>query len=298
MKKIVLLLSAVAAVFLFWFYQKITVDDLPFVKSNEAIPIAIHSIQERPPTFEENFEAQNAVSAEEAHAWAEYEKYKHLLPTEQDFEDMRVASQKRELEDSAQRLYASYSESMLIDLADQGDLMAIKQLYNRYLHALLNDPKAGGVVTIESLDRQQQAHDRVEKYLYEAILHGDRELLERGDRLFVTHPDPVNPANARAVTLDNLAFFEFVGMRGKRWESYHRKISVVNVAEMLNGPLNLSEAEKAAIHNRAQQIYDELESKRIELGLGPFDNSVSQWELKSLESYRQQFPDGLSENDF
>lgn len=197
------------------------------------------------------------------------------------------------------KVYPHYSKAILMDLAEQGDLLAIKELVYRYLHGqpeyLEGDSRE---VTDKNRVLQREWHEQRNKYLYEAILYGDREFLATASPLFSRYVDPADLEENRVVLLEQLGFLEFVGKRGKVMDKYYRATSAVQIYEETYGKLRLTDADKALIRDQAQAIYDGFESKRIEMGLGEFDNSVSDWALGVAETHRRLYEEALGDNVF
>lgn len=292
MKKIVFLISVVTAFFILWIYQKNSTDHTSVTTSSNSFHFAKEDVETahvRSDKKSANDNADTGISEKNISKPDLSEQPGHLQYSEQDLADRRAWIEKREREESTQRLYSSYEESVLIELADQGDLMAVKQLHHRIQQELIEAPQpTGSEMTAEYMQWQQQTVDKMDKYVYEAILLGDRELLGHGARLFQTYLGAGTGTDARARALDSLAFYEFANMRGDVLLGQVGPEGAIRHFERTHGPLQLSDSEKAAVQSRARQIYDELENKRIELGLEPFDNTVSEWELKRAESMRQR----------
>ena len=54
-------------------------------------------------------------------------------------------------------------------------------------------------------------------------------------------------------------------------------------------PTGLSDDDKNIVRERAKKFYDQMEQKRIELGLGPFDNSIPASIQKDYEMQRERY---------
>lgn len=291
MKKIMFLILAVSAFFIVLIYQNNITDNVPVSNSDEIPLYVTKDPQPAPSRLDKkinNADADNENSAQFDESSVINKKDRRLIRTKQEIEEMRAVMEKRELEQSAQSLYSSYSESTLAELAEQGDLMAIKQLHHRVMQEIKDAPRPTGTeLTAEYARWQQETVMKMDKYVYEAILYGDRELLGQGARLFQRSLSTGNTEDARATALDELAFYEFTRMRGDVLGGHLRTEGAVRHFERQHGPLQLSDTEKTAIQGRAEQIYNELERKRMDVGLGPFDNTVAEWELKQVEAMRQ-----------
>lgn len=195
--------------------------------------------------------------------------------SQQDIEDIRQYFENSVSHDRDGKVYTHYSEQILIDLAEQGDLQAIKELAYRYATegpSLIEG--SGGDITNQNIINSQFWHDQTKKYLTKAIVYGDRELLEKA-AIFLADPvDYSDPESIRKATLKKLSFWEFASMRGNHMNKYYGAVNEINVYEGLFGKLNLTAEDKDFIYKNAKKIYDSFEQERINLGLGPFDNSV------------------------
>lgn len=290
MKKIIFFISVVTAFFILWTYQKSFTDNTPVATPNNHSLSATKGREAAPVSSDKKSLHDDVdVSTQSVSARGKSEQLLYSPLTEQDIEETRAWMEKRELDEYARNLYSSYDESVLTELADQGDVVAIKQLYHRSMQELMDASQVSGAeMTAAYIQWQQQLFDKVDKYVYSAILHGDRESLAHGERLFQRYSGAGFDPDTRAMTLDSLAFYEFANIRGDVMLGHIGTEGATRQFERTHGPLQLSAAEKTAIQNRARQIHDEVENKRIELGLGPFDNSVSAWELKRVELMRQR----------
>lgn len=213
--------------------------------------------------------------------------------------EIRASNENSVFVDRDGKVYPHYSKEILMSLAAQGDLRAIKERVYRYLHEkpeyLEGDSRE---VTDKNRALQREWHEQRNKYLYEAVLYGDREFLAAASPMYFRHVDPSDLEANRVVLLEQLGFLEFVGKRGKVMDKYYMAISAVKIYEEMYGKLQLTDADKAFIRDQAKDIYDGFEKKRIEMGLGEFDNSVSDWALEGAEEPRRAYEEALGNNAF
>ena len=78
-------------------------------------------------------------------------------------------------------------------------------------------------------------------------------------------------------------------MRGSLADKYDQQIMFFSTYQHIGLPTSLSEADKNQVRMKAHKIYDELEQKRIELGLGAFDNSIPESARKAYEIQKQRY---------
>ena len=62
--------------------------------------------------------------------------------------------------------------------------------------------------------------------------------------------------------------------------------------------MNLTPDDKQYIYDQAKLIYDSLEKPRIEMGLGPFDNSISDFYIDDSARQLKDFIDKAGNNAF
>lgn len=182
--------------------------------------------------------------------------------------------------------YGTYDISTLESLANSGDVKAMKVLSLRYLELALSN-KISSEQMIEYSEKKNH-------YTSKAIIYGDREMLSLMPELKkeISHLESsgLTPEEKHNTILNVLAHYEFMGLRGSMRDKYDgQRLFFKTYSDSLGLPSSLSEADKNAVRTKAKEIYDAQEKKRIELGLGPFDNSNPENVLKAYELQKQLY---------
>jgi hypothetical protein len=153
--------------------------------------------------------------------------------------------------------YKNYDESTLRTLANGGDIRALHELADRYIYGKISGPEGHGVKATNELFWKAAVYGSTEALSGLAL---NKETLDYSD----TGPERENRQHA----LEILSLYNTAALRGDEWPN------LVNAKDFkfLNH-INLSDDEKKYIEQRSQEIYNDLLQKRIELGLGDFDNS-------------------------
>jgi hypothetical protein len=182
--------------------------------------------------------------------------------------------------------YGTYDIPTLESLANSGDVKAMKVLALRYLELALNN-EISSEQLVEYSEKKNQ-------YTSKAIIYGDREMLSLMPELKkeISHLESTSltPEEKHSTILNVLAHYEFMGLRGSMRDKYDgQRLFFKTYSDSLGLPSSLSESDKNTVRAKAKEIYDAQEKKRIELGLGPFDNSNSESVLKAYEMQRQLY---------
>lgn len=179
--------------------------------------------------------------------------------------------------------YAVYDEATLKKMADSGDVMAMKALWLRYFK---NDDH----------NDIEQMNELVNK----AIVYGDREMFtympELNDLNSRFGNPNATPEKKHSAMIDILAYHEFMGLRGYLIEKYHGQSGFFRMNSTPEAPISLTETDKEAVCARAKEIYAAYEAERIKLGLGAFDNSVSDGQKKMYERQQEVYLQEMGDN--
>lgn len=147
--------------------------------------------------------------------------------------------------------YLAYSAETLEKLVKNGDVDAIVPLGFEYLRR--SGPEAAYQFYLEMAARGythvfSQIGNLEASYKYEKASSAEEQSL---------------------AAMEVLAAYNVAKLRGDRWP---------NIADasffVRRNKIELSEQDKRKIEVRSQEIYDQVQQKRVELGLGQFDNSV------------------------
>lgn len=173
-------------------------------------------------------------------------------------------------------IYRTYDDDTLENLAEGGDIMAIKVMATR----LMENPPSMDEVSEEEIQQeiklQEEYEKKLKRYFDLALAYGDTELADYASSMYGRGWR--NPRNTQSeihnALLEKLAFAEFIEMRGDQSQKLKSASFIMeSFSRFLGEPVILTEDDKVLIHNRAQVIYNDLEAQREELGLGPFENS-------------------------
>lgn len=196
-------------------------------------------------------------------------------------------------------VYSSYDEKTLVAMAGQWDITAIKELAHRYMSGSPQQLEGNDTDTVnKNMAIVQEWVDKRNEYIKTAVILGDKEFLHFSSLLFSRDVDFSNPDDIRKLTLDNLAFSEFMGMRGSYSDKYLGALSQIDLHQSLYGDLSLTSEDKQYIYDQARIIYDSFEKPRIEMGLGPFDNSISDQHVDDAARELKNFLDKAGDDAF
>ncbi|HTF97216.1 MAG TPA: hypothetical protein VL995_13855 [Cellvibrio sp.] len=208
--------------------------------------------------------------------WAEYQK----------FHDYDVV-----LDGESKSGYSAYSEVQLIELANSGDVLAMKVLAKRYNDmAVEKDASRAQFVNSETDNairfEVKEYTKKFNSYVDKAILHGDRELLtDMPNARPSLGLSSSNSEEAKEALLETMAVSEFWGMRGMLDKKYESLSSLLSIYHQRQGEksIKLTPEINQQVKVRAQEIYNSYEERRIALGLGPFDNSLPQGKEQEVQ---------------
>ncbi|RYE55574.1 MAG: hypothetical protein EOP48_09910 [Sphingobacteriales bacterium] len=152
-------------------------------------------------------------------------------------------------------VYQSYSDETLLQLAKQGDLIALDRLTKI---SFANRNVAAGI-----------------GYLNVAARFGSTAALDQLTAFSEPHFSPDESEKTRRLaTMETLAIAKVIELRGDAGLSAVSINSFKKSYErQLGQPLQLSADEDSLVQSRAMAIYSKLESERTKLGLPPFDNT-------------------------
>jgi hypothetical protein len=153
--------------------------------------------------------------------------------------------------------YKNYDELTLRKLADTGDIRALHALADLYIDDEHFGLEGYGLEATNDLFWKAAAYGSTEA-LYQLALN--METLKYSS----TGPELEN----RKYVLEILSLYNTAALRGDEMPN----LVSAKAFKFLNH-INLSSEEKRFIEQRSQEIYNQLLQKRIELGLGNFDNS-------------------------
>jgi hypothetical protein len=152
-----------------------------------------------------------------------------------------------------QEIYDNYNDETIKQLAESGDIKAIRTLAKIYVR-----DRADPDLVIATL-RQASVRGSTESLILEGMMtktprHFPQFSGSDGDELY------------KKDMMEALAIFKAAQLRGDREADSH--------ITQTRSEVKLTPNDDAHINLRAQEIYKELEDNRKALGLGPFDNNV------------------------
>lgn len=154
------------------------------------------------------------------------------------------------------KIYESYDITTLESLSNSGDVRAMTHLAERYAKDFIDkgEPDKGF---------------ELRNHLYfKAASYGSTDaLLKLG--LAAYTGTLRSPLQGRELALEALAYYEVAAVRGDRFGKL-----LLGSLPVKENELVLTDADSAYIETRAEEIYQDLQRKRRELGLGEFDNDV------------------------
>ncbi|MDO3387233.1 hypothetical protein QWI17_15430 [Gilvimarinus sp. SDUM040013] len=169
--------------------------------------------------------------------------------------------------------YEHYSIAELESLAEAGDVYAMLVLLEAY----------GGALQLMGTPADiRSTITKIESMARKAVIFGDKQALalveENNTQAPIFYSDTSTDKQKSEAMIDVLALYEFAGMRGDLSRRFYGYTSFFD--HFWPEKTSITAEEKQAIRNRAEEIYRAYEDERIELGLGPFDNSVKDKDKK------------------
>lgn len=160
------------------------------------------------------------------------------------------------MEQQDQKIYESYDTAALESLANGGDIRAMVILADRYAQEYIDNGES------------EKGFELAQQLFLKAASYGSTDALLR---LGITAETSIYKTSleGRDRALEPLAYYEVAAMRGDR-------IGKLLPAEhyRMEKQLVLTEKDLAYLETRAEEIYQDLQRRRHELGLGEFDNNV------------------------
>lgn len=116
--------------------------------------------------------------------------------------------------------------------------------------------------------------------LFNAAIYGSTGALSQIGLSLETEFDIGNKSaeERKPYVMESLAYYEAAQLRGDWWGNIQAGDSLLK-----RYPTDLSAFDKNEIQKRAKEIYDDLQQRRNQLGLGDFDNSVPDEVIKFYE---------------
>lgn len=160
------------------------------------------------------------------------------------------------LDQQNEKVYESYDTGTLENLANSGDVRAMLQLARRYAEEFI----AKG-------DADKGFELRNELYFKAAVYGSTGALLQLG--LAANTGSLKSSKKGRELALEPLAYYEVAAMRGDRLAKL--RLSDLSIQ---GNDLILNDADYTYIETRAEEIYQDFQRQRHDLGLGEFDNEI------------------------
>jgi hypothetical protein len=161
--------------------------------------------------------------------------------------------------------YDNYNIDTLKKLGDDGDLRALDKL----------------VRSSKNADESKQLLEKA------AIFGSTQALAELGVMANTIYLSPNKTIEEKkAIMIESLAYYEAAQIRGD-WTANMDFGRILQKQQQID----LTEADKAEIQERAKVIYDDLQTKRTAMGLGDFDNSIPDSVMKYYEEMLRPLPE-------
>lgn len=147
--------------------------------------------------------------------------------------------------------YGGYSESILLDLAKNGDVQAL--------------------ITLGELRYRTQGFNGAAPFYLKAAVRGSTDALERIASIEeISHySNAKSPEEKQRYMLKTLAWYKVASLRGDRLPELF-----MGNAFIANNAINLSAADNQRVAAIAEDLYKGMQDARNKLGLGDFDNSA------------------------
>ena len=159
-------------------------------------------------------------------------------------------------------LYRSYTDDILNDLVNRGDIIAID------------------VMTTKAI--QDGDRERAKQFAQKGIVYGSLTAIK--NMAIFTRPEYAFYESSLPKLKESLAYLELLSMRG---DSYNAELSKSISLDLFNKHFNTSYQpvgdDAEWIHSRAKELYAGYEESRIKLGLGTFNNDTPE-EVKKFFS--------------
>ena len=179
--------------------------------------------------------------------------------------------------------YQSYDISTLEALVAQGDRLAMLTLPNKYLEYVVSSDEFNSIVDpVEKSKLRREISQKIVDVQYLTAIYG---LTSSKTGLDVGFTDSaiamyeisqgINTVENRTEMNRGLAYYEVARRRGDPYA----KDSISSTLNESN--ITLTDSDQDHIQHFADDIYADLEAKRLELGLGEFDNTIPSY----VESY-------------
>jgi hypothetical protein len=152
-------------------------------------------------------------------------------------------------DDAKAKEYADYDMNTLVALSKTGDLRALQLMASR----------------ARSTDSRSNLYMKAAAYGSTSALMSLVGIIRSASQMSTKKGDDKKP-----FVMDILAYYEVARLRGDSYGDVIGKQSTL----IGNMDVQVTAEETAAIQVAAKTIYDRLQKKRLELGLGEFDNTV------------------------
>lgn len=186
--------------------------------------------------------------------------------------------------------YVSYSDELLTNLSNSGDLKAMKILAIRYSEKSRKT---------SDLDQISEFMKKNAELVEKSIVYGDREFFgiipEKSKAISQIASLGSAPEQKHQAIIKALAYSEFMALRGDFGAKYEEQKKLYTIYDISS---SLTNEDKNAIKKKAKEIYDHYEAQRIQLGLGNFDNSVPAGKEKIFKTMRENYRQEMGNNAF
>ncbi len=164
----------------------------------------------------------------------------------------------------------------------QGHLLpTLYETYDKEALELLGE--GGDIRALQALAGKADNLDEADYFLEKAAIYNSTAALGRIGSGHSTHASlrahSMPLEEQKSLYIEAMAYYEASQIRGD-WKPL---LDIGDHTRKLAGGL-LTEADKPHIQKRAREIYDDLQARRYELGLGDFDNTVPEAVMRDYEA--------------
>ena len=222
-------------------------------QKREALKVTFKKVDEKSKSSVDSF-------AEALEAHKKSSKILSVYGTAQEEAEVKKWCSAREaicsLEQDNEKIYEGYSIETLESLADEGDIRAMHHLADRYARLYIDKGEGDAGLKLKNTTLER------------AAVHGStKALMQLG--IAANSGSLQSKKEGRELLLEPLAYFEVAATRGDRLAK--SKLSKHVITE---GEIEITNEDIGYIETRAEEIYQDLQRKRHELGLGDFDNDI------------------------
>ncbi|MDO3386763.1 hypothetical protein QWI17_13030 [Gilvimarinus sp. SDUM040013] len=196
-------------------------------------------------------------------------------------------------------VYRSYDEATLEALAAERDILAVKELANRIVRTRVSDEYLSNLSVREEAEFWEKRDQNLKRYTDLAIILGDTQVMEYAEKFYGEEAYSRDSEKMKEGLLAKFSFMEFSAMRGNTSYKYQSAPALLQGLEESRGSkIVLSDQDKVVIREKAKELYDYYEARRIKLGLPPFEYADEEAPIIPGYSLTEEYSLEMGENAF